>query len=389
LSVYLLDKALDIARQVKTLLNLEGGVIRGAAPDTDRRGDRARHRKKAQQPTSEQSNQVESKRRKFSFIRKIQSKKRELSLIREKMDFATNPKAKRIHNKRRKRARQRKRARLELFQLQRELDAPKEGVDSEPDTGTLPDFVIIGAQKGGTDFLYHLLTHHPLVESAAFKEVHFFDRHFDKGVEWYCRCFPHPKWKGGRRTITGEATPYYLFHRPVAQRMAEMVPQARLIALLRNPVTRAYSHYQMQVRRGQEPRTFEEVTEAEATRLRAEGNEMLEDKQEVGFKQQHYSYLSRGVYVNQLLRWSEFFSKEQMLVLKSEDFFERPVEILKVVLAFLDLPEWEPKASELQERRHEGSYEQEMDPSTRQRLEAFFEPHNRRLYDYLGVDFGW
>jgi hypothetical protein len=101
--------------------------------------------------------------------------------------------------------------------------------------------------------------------------------------------------------------------------------------------------------------------------------------------------LSRGVYVNQLLRWSEFFRKEQMLVLKSEDFFERPVETLKVVLDYLDLPEWEPKASELQnkKRRHEGGYEQQMDPSTRRRLKAFFEPHNRRLYDYLGVDFGW
>jgi Sulfotransferase domain len=144
------------------------------------------------------------------------------------------------------------------------------------------------------------------------------------------------------------------------------VPQARLIALLRNPIDRAYSHYQMQVKRGTEPRPFEEAIE-----------------------QQHSSYVSRGIYVDQLLRWFEFFSKEQMLILKSEDFFERPVETLKVVLTFLDLPDWQPDASDLQQRRHTGAYTQKMDPSTRRRLEAYFEPYNKRLYECLDVDFGW
>ena len=172
--------------------------------------------------------------------------------------------------------------------------------------------------------------------------------------------------KNGQRSITGEATPYYLFDPPVAKRMAEIVPQARLIALLRNPVDRAFSHYQMQVKRGTEPRTFEEAIE-----------------------QQHSSYMSRGIYVDQLLRWFEVFSKEQMLVLKSEDFFKRPVETLKVVLTFLDLPDWQPDASELQQRRHSGTYKQTMDPSTRRQLEAYFEPYNQRLYECLDVDFGW
>jgi hypothetical protein len=93
--------------------------------------------------------------------------------------------------------------------------------------------------------------------------------------------------------------------------------------------------------------------------------------------------------VEQLLRWSAFFSKEQMLVLKSEDFFEEPVETLKSVLNFLDLPQWEPDVSQLRESRHEGNYEQSMDSFTRRRLEAYFRPYNQRLYEYLGVDFGW
>jgi hypothetical protein len=90
--------------------------------------------------------------------------------------------------------------------------------------------------------------------------------------------------------------------------------------------------------------------------------------------------------VDDLLHWSRFFSDEQMLVLKSEDFFESPQKTLTAVLDFLDLPDWEPEAWESGKKRR---YEEEMDPATRRRLEEYFEPHNKRLYDFLGVDFGW
>jgi hypothetical protein len=239
----------------------------------------------------------------------------------------------------------------------------------EPEVGSLPDFIIIGAQKGGTTTFYGLLTRHPNVEPAAIRELHFFDRsdRFDKGVEWYRRCFPPPRWNNGRRSITGEKTPFYLFHPHVPERMAEVIPQARLIALLRNPVDRAYSQYHHDIRRAQasgttEPRTFEEAIE-----------------------QHDSSYLPRGIYVDQLLRWSEYFGKEQMLILKSEDFFEHTTQTMTLVQDFLDLPH---QQLDLPPRKTGGRYEQ-MDPATRGRLEAYFEPHNQRLYEYLGVDFGW
>jgi hypothetical protein len=100
-------------------------------------------------------------------------------------------------------------------------------------------------------------------------------------------------------------------------------------------------------------------------------------------------FLSRSIYVDHVQRWSEFFSEEQMLVLKSEDFFERPVDTLQVVLDFLDLPECKPRVWELRYKRNKGKNKEKIDPATRQRLEEYFEPHNRRLYEYLGVDFGW
>ena len=314
----------------------------------------------------------------FEQREKIKSTRQELREIRREIDAAKD-RAQRYEQV--KRAKKKK---LELLELKRELRAAGEGgTGNGPDTGqtaaqatfelqtgALPDFVIIGTMKGGTTYLYHLLSQHPLVEPAAFKEPHYFDLVYDdEGVEWYRRCFPAPRRKDGRWTITGEASPGYIFHPLVPERMAKVIPQARLIAVLRNPVDRTYSAYHHRVRNGLETRTFEEAVEAS-----------LGDDSE---------YLSESIYVDQLLRWTQFFDREQLLVLKSEDFFESPQQTLKTVLSFLGLPGWEPGASDLGERRNAGGYEEGMDLATRRKLEEYFGPHNRRLYEFLGTDFGW
>ena len=385
--VFRFDKALGIARGAKALLNNSRssddttlGTL-GTGRQESPAGDQA----EAWRPTPEQERMLESKRR-------------ELSLLKTQYRAAKSG-AESIRLKRRKKS-----IKQEIFVLESELRAATEQrAEGEPATGALPDFVVIGAQKGGTTFLYHLLVQHPYVEPAASKEVHFFDNLFDLGVEWYRWRFPAPRRKDGRRTITGEATPYYLFHPHAAKRMAQVIPRARLIVLLRNPVDRAYSHHQMAVRnavrRGENPRKFEEALEVEAAKLRGERNKMLEDERHDSFEHQRFSYLSRGVYVDQLLRWSEFFPKEQMLVLKSEDLFECPAPTLKLVEDFLELPDWQPEALEPRDgrdldkykriKRNKGRYEEEMDPTTRRRLEEYFEPHNQRLYEFLGADFGW
>jgi Sulfotransferase domain len=318
-----------------------------------------------------------------SLRKKLRSKKQEHKQIRRE---AKDNEGENLDYKRKK-----KLLKQEIFQLERELRAVKGGrAEGAPVTGTLPDFLIIGTMRGGTTYLYHLLSLHPLVEPCGKKELHFFDNLFDGGyIEWYRRCFPTPKLKDGRRTITGEATPRYLFDPPVPGRVARVIPQVRLIALLRSPVDRAYSHYQAVVRKRNEAQSFEEAIGLERVRPLGREGETLARRGRASLDD-HSEYLSRSVYVDQLLGWSKFFSKEQMLVLKSEDFFERPHETLKTTFEFLGLPEWKPEASEIiPKKRNAGSYEQEMDPATRRRLEEYFEPHNRRLYDYLGKDFGW
>jgi hypothetical protein len=280
----------------------------------------------------------------------------------------------------------------EILRLRTDLQAAKrrERVETGPVTGALPDFLIIGAPKCGTTSLYYLLTEHPYVEPAAAKELHFFSSHFDLGVQWYRRCFPRPTHKDGRSTITGEATPSYMGDLYAPARVADVVPQARLIVLLRNPVDRAFSHFQMGRRKGWETAaTFEEAVGAEiALQPLGEGKANFEPENSTTLDHDSW-YLSRGIYVDQLARWSSFFRDEQMLVLRSEDFSWRPEETLKRVLGFLKLPDWEPESGGLHKNLHRGGYEQEMQPATRRWLKEYFEPHNRRLYTFLGEDFGW
>lgn len=260
------------------------------------------------------------------------------------------------------------------------------GTDAGTTEGTLPKFITIGAQKGGTSFLYNLLTQHPDVEPAAKKELDFFSHRFDRGVGWYRSCFPELTGEKRDELSTTEASPSYLYHPHAARRAARTIPGARLIVLLRDPVDRAYSHYQHQVRMGNETLSFEEAVDAEKERLRGEREKMLKDEHYGGADYFRFSYLSRGIYADQFAEWYGHFGEDRILVLKSEDFFGQTRETLETVLGFLGLPNWEPET--VQRRKRKYSYE-EMDSSTRRRLEEYFEPHNQRLYEYLGKDFGW
>ena len=253
---------------------------------------------------------------------------------------------------------------------------------------TLPDFLIIGAQKSGTTFLYQLLVQHPRVKPAFAKEVHYFDLNFGKGDNWYRSYFPLQK-RNRSTYITGEASPYYLFHPHAPRRASVVVPDAKLVVLLRNPVDRAYSHYQHQVKRvggeARETLPFEEAIEAEEEIVPREVDKMLQDESYVSSGHRTRSYLSRGIYIDQLLLWSSFFRREQMLVLKSEDLFNDTTNALERVLDLLEIPHWAPKTYSIPNKREYAG----VSPLMRQWLDEYYKPHNQRLYEYLGVDLGW
>jgi hypothetical protein len=356
LPVFRLNRAFSVGRGAKAFLNLHGGLTRGVVPDPTHHEQQAQRLRKI---LTRQKNALGRK------DRKIEEQAAEIEQLR--------------HKRRREHARGLKQQRLENFQLRNELEATRGLVErvredpwaaealGEPEVGALPDFVIIGAQKGGTSLLYRLLIRHPLVKPAATKELHFFDNNFHEGISWYRRHLPKSKGVDDRKTVCGEATPAYLFDPLVPERMIESIPHSKLVALLRNPVDRAYSQYQMWVRQGNEARSFGEATKQELEGETGQG------------------YLLRGLYAQQIERFSFFAERDQLLVMKSEDFFSRRWEVYDRALEFLGLTPLEPFAVPPSTK----TVYPPMDPATRRRLEAYFEPHNQRLYEYLGVDFGW
>ena len=245
----------------------------------------------------------------------------------------------------------------------------------------LPNALIIGAQKAGTTALYAWLRDHPAVTGPAWKEVNYFDRRYAKGPRWYRGNFPRAR----GATVVLEATPGYLFHPQAPERVRELLPDARLVALLREPVGRAYSHYQHEVALGREPLSFEDAVARENERMEGELERMLADPAYFSYAWWNYTYLSRGLYAEQLERWLAAFPEEQLLVLATEDLAQRPAETYVRVLEHVRAP-----AHELGEYPRVFSRDYgEMSPETRARLSEHFAEPNRRLYELLGRDLGW
>ena len=255
----------------------------------------------------------------------------------------------------------------------------------------LPDFLILGAQKSGTTALYAYLRWHPAITGPAWKEVSFFDRHYARGPAWYRGHFPsRPRtWlsapRDGARALVGEASPSYLFHPLAPRRVAELVPDVRLIALLRNPIDRALSHYHHEVALGREPLTFEDALDREEERIRGEEERMVRDPGYFSHGWWNHTYLARGRYAEQLERWLAAFPRNRLLVLPSEDLSDRPGESYARVLGFLGA---DPHELGSYPRVFERAYAP-MERQTRRRLADYYAEPNRRLFELLGVDFGW
>jgi hypothetical protein len=247
-----------------------------------------------------------------------------------------------------------------------------------------PDFIIIGAQKCGTSTMFHHLRKHPDIFLPRKKELHFFDENYDKGMEFYLHFFNRKKMPE-RQFCSGEASPFYFFHPLAASRIYQHFPDIKLILLLRNPINRAYSNYQHQHRKGRISISFEHAIKLEP--------EILEHKRKAYFEQENhsdlmyrrFSFLARSLYSEQLPAWYQHFSKEQILILKSEDYFKNPTDTFKQVFEFLGVKPFEIILT----KEHKKSDYPPMKPETRQQLKEYFEPFNQQLYQLTGRDFGW
>ncbi|MDY6938789.1 MAG: sulfotransferase domain-containing protein [Cyanobacteriota bacterium] len=246
----------------------------------------------------------------------------------------------------------------------------------------MPDFLIIGAQKCGTTSLYCYLAQHPNIITVPHKEVHFFDLNYDRGSNWYLSHFPPSKFSN---KIAGEASPYYLFHPQVPARVYQHFPHVKLIVLLRNPVDRAISQYHHEVQLGFEKLSLEEAIACEPERLEGEVEKLTTDPTYYSYNHQHYTYLARGRYLEQLKRWRAYFPGDRFLILKTEEFYACPDRILARVLEFLQQPTIDLPAYPSYNAR---SYA-EANPSIVGQLTDYFLEPNRQLSEYLQKNFQW
>ncbi len=168
----------------------------------------------------------------------------------------------------------------------------------------LPTFLGIGAPKSGSSWLHDLLASHPQVWMAPRREVHYFDRHYDRGLDWYRKFFP-PDQHRDRYVAAGEITPHYMYHARGAERIAGLPSVRRLIVLLRNPVDRAYSHYWFRARIENYTGSFEEF---------------LADRPEA---------TDWGFYARHLRSYVARFDKERFSILIFEHAFDNPDETLR------------------------------------------------------------
>ncbi len=277
-----------------------------------------------------------------------------------------------------------------------------------------PSFFIIGTEKGGTSSLFWNMREHPNLVLPKTKELHFFQKAFERGLKWYHAQFPLSLTP---QAMTGEATVDYLFLPYVARRIATVFPQAKLIVLLRDPVTRAYSEYHM--------------NRDEGRHVDAAADEMF--SRELAFLQRHklddanfqrfvydwvaafptrwsypldeyqvkssagqsgveaypyWPYLLRGLYYPQLQVWFEHFPRDQFLIIKSEDYFANPRHFIEnAVPSFLNIPTWQ--LPQYERTKQDTRSTQKAPSALSEELTRFFKPHNEKLYQLLDMDFGW
>jgi hypothetical protein len=257
-------------------------------------------------------------------------------------------------------------------------------------TPMLPAFLIVGGKRCGSTSLYEYVIRHPSVTPCRVtKGTHYFDVNFTRGFGWYRSKFPtRPRFGPGRseRRITGEASPYYMFHPLAPARIAAALPDVRLIAALRDPVERAWSHYRYSVARGCEALPVGEALDREAERLAGEQERIEADPTYQSYAHRHHTYLARGHYAEQVAALHALFGPERLLVLQSEALFADPATALRRVFRLLGLDE-NPVLGPLPV--YKAGRDQTMPADIRKRLEAYYAPLNDELYRLPGVEVRW
>jgi hypothetical protein len=253
-----------------------------------------------------------------------------------------------------------------------------------------PAFLICGGQRCGTTSLYRALAGHPMILKAVLhKGVHYFDVSYDRGMAWYKGHFPLQRHadrlteRYGSPAQTFESAPYYMYHPQAAARIARDLPQTKLIALVRDPVERAYSQHHHEVARGFETeRDFGGALALEPARLHRQEDRLAEDPRYYSFAHQHHAYRARGEYARYLSVMAQHVGRERIHVVESERFFAQPADVYDEICDFLGLPTYFERPSF--EQHNARPRQADMDPALRRELTAHYQRHDDALASWLG-----
>ena len=211
-----------------------------------------------------------------------------------------------------------------------------------------PDLLVVGAKRGGTTSLWKYLDQHPgmlptFPKAEKVKGTYFFDEEWGRGEAWYRSHFP-TTWRRrlaerslGYPPATFEASPYYLFHPHAPARAHQVVPDALVVALLRDPVERAFSHWKER-RNHTEALPFAEALAAEGERTAGEEARMVADPSVISAAHRHQTYVAQGCYAPMLERWFAAYGRERVLVVAAEEFYADPQAFVDTVTDRLSLP---------------------------------------------------
>jgi hypothetical protein len=244
----------------------------------------------------------------------------------------------------------------------------------------IPSLLVTGAMKAGTSALFRMLAEHPQVVPPLRKELHFFnnDAEYSKGFAHYLGHFQRRPWRPGR-FVSFEASPSYLPLEKAAERIAGHLPGVLLVAILRDPVERAYSAWNMyhgamhrpKSTMGPDPRSFEQAVEDELAGVPA----LLQHR-----------YLYMGDYAEHLLPYLRLFPREHLLLFGYPHFKQRPADVVNSIFEHWRLTPLDPAHPVFSNRTNAKPYAAPMDPGLKERLYAHFGPRVERLYELLGRD---
>jgi len=248
----------------------------------------------------------------------------------------------------------------------------------------LPDFLVIGGKRCGTTTLFEFLRQHQMIAEPVIDHMGFFDDNYSIGINYYKSFFPI-KTEETAKKLDYDVTTSYLTSPFVAERVAKEIPNVKIIVLLRNPTSRAWSDYNASQKKDASEEEFQTYIDDELQELEASDFEEKVSKNDYNMSEPFSNFIKKGLYAVYLKKWLKLFPRKNFLFISTESFSNDENKVFKQIFDFLGLSNFE--IHKLQ-RMSKGNYEK-LNPKIKNKLDLFFAPHNDELFKLINEKYDW